>query len=75
MKPADREYLEALIETAIALLDQIDGDSDCEPDSDDEPWIAGSNTDRESDMSDWEVEEPDGFYPAGSWLAGGADAA
>lgn len=34
-----RERLENLIETAIDLLDQIDGDSDAEDDGNAEPWL------------------------------------
>lgn len=70
-----RERLEALIDEAIDILDQLDGDCDLESNADDEPYIAGSNTDCELDMSDWEVDEPDEIYPQGAWLRGGADAA
>ena len=34
-----RERLEALIETAIDMLDEIDGDCDCEDDGIAEPWL------------------------------------
>ena len=49
-----RERLEALIEVAIAALDEIDGDCDLEDDGTAEPYIAGSNTDDEMDDADSE---------------------
>lgn len=39
-----RERLEALIEAAIDLLDEMDGDSDREDDGTGEPWLAWTKT-------------------------------
>lgn len=73
MRPELRQRLEAIVEAAIAILDQIDGDSDFEVDDDLEPSLgigivfdaAGrwhwSSDDREGhDASD----EPDMAYSA-----------
>ena len=59
--PENRLDLEALIEAAIARLDDVDGDTDQEPDSDGEPslgsldrvsqvrWSAGDSSDAEDE--------------------------
>lgn len=39
-----RERLEAIIEEAIALLDQIDGEVDQEDDGTAEPWLGWTKT-------------------------------
>lgn len=49
-----RQMLERWIEDAIALLDQMDGDTDLEPDADAEPdplepYLAGAASDLEHD--------------------------
>jgi hypothetical protein len=49
-----RERLETLIENAIAMLDQIDGDCDREDDGTAEAYLAGSGSDREMDEADSE---------------------
>lgn len=47
-----RERLEAIIETAIELLDLLDGDTELEDDGTAEPYIAGSSSDCELDDAD-----------------------
>lgn len=44
-----RFYAENLIERAITLLDEIDGDVDLEDGADFEPYLAGSYSDLEDD--------------------------
>jgi hypothetical protein len=39
MSPVERRYLEDLIEAAINLLDQADGEPDQEDDGTAEPWL------------------------------------
>ena len=39
MSPVERRYLEDLIEAAINLLDQDDGEADQEDDGTAEPWL------------------------------------
>ena len=40
-RPVSRDAIEDLVEQLIALLDALDGDPDLEPDTDEEPWLAG----------------------------------
>ena len=47
-----RAYLEAWIERAIVLLDDIDGDPDLEDGADAEPYLAGSHSDLEDDKAE-----------------------
>ncbi len=49
-----RAYAEALIEQAIALLDELDGDPDLEEGGDLEPDLAGSGSDLEEDPAERE---------------------
>ncbi|MGV8831700.1 MAG: hypothetical protein ACOH2N_06985 [Devosia sp.] len=77
-----RERLEYIIETALCLLDQIDGDCDLEPEALESSlggtcYSAGGKAldDLELDNSDHELEEPTRLAPNGSWIYGGANAA
>jgi hypothetical protein len=63
-KPGMRRRIAAAVDALIALLDQIDGDVDLEPDADDEPslgsgsmhnqdcWAIGGDDDRELDEAE-----------------------
>lgn len=44
MSPVQRRYLESLIEAAIDLLDQADGEPDREDDGTAEPWLGWTKT-------------------------------
>ena len=44
MSPVERRYLEDLIEAAINLLDQDDGEADQEDDGTAEPWLGWTKT-------------------------------
>lgn len=44
MSPFERRYLEDLIEAAIDLLDQDDGEADREDDGNAEPWLGWTKT-------------------------------
>ncbi|MEJ1939046.1 hypothetical protein WDZ92_53280, partial [Nostoc sp. NIES-2111] len=55
-----RRRMERAVEALLAALDEMDGDPDCEPDSDGEPWLTvatggghGCDDDREEDAIDW----------------------
>ena len=73
--PATRHALENAIERLVALLDTLDPDPDLEPDTDDEPSLAGGSVgddgrDRELDLCDDEpslgwtsTEACSGDYP------------
>ncbi|WP_156460492.1 hypothetical protein [Devosia sp. Root635] len=52
-----RERLEALIEDAIALLDELDGDCDREDDGTAEPWLGWTRQGAIGNRLD--LEEPD----------------
>ena len=47
-----RFYAESLIERAITILDEIDGDVDLEDGGDYEPYLAGSHSDLEDDPAE-----------------------
>lgn len=64
--PRLRRRMEAAIETLLATLDALDGDTDFEPANDDEPnlgWndrgLHGDNDDREADDDDREPDVDD----------------
>ncbi len=48
-----RKRTEAAIEALVAMLDELDGDPDLEPDNDDEPWLG------------WEGGQPSRFFREG----------
>lgn len=50
-----REQLEALIEAAIAFLDELDGDCDCEDDGTGEPWLGWTRTGAIGNSLDLEI--------------------
>lgn len=52
-----REQLENLIEAAIAVLDELDGDHDREDDGTAEPWLGWTRHGATGNCLD--VEEPD----------------
>lgn len=54
-----RERLETLIEDAIALLDQIDGDAEREDDGTAEPWLGWTPGMGIGDRNDLEIAEAD----------------
>lgn len=57
MSPVERRYLESLIEAAIDLLDQDDGEADREDDGTAEPWLGWTRTGAIGNRLD--IEEPD----------------
>lgn len=55
-----RARMEAAIEAMLAMLDELEGDVDLEPDNDDEPslgWCDGANVHRYGTVDDREVED------------------
>lgn len=57
MSPVERRYLEDLIEAAINLLDQDDGEPDLEDDGTAEPWLGWTRHGAIGNRLD--LEEPD----------------
>ncbi|WP_338722391.1 hypothetical protein [Devosia sp. XK-2] len=55
MSPVERRYLEDLIEAAIKLLDQDDGEPDQEDDGTAEPWLGWTKTGAIGNGQDLEI--------------------
>jgi len=81
LRSADRRRMEAAIETLIAALDALDGDSDLEPATDDEPsigWPLGaSGATAFQDSDDRELDDEREFTAlerhGGGFVWSGAD--